>query len=157
MERNVTRGDIRYAFRNSAFVEDWGYKTLDVPGNGVSVAGFDVGIASGARGVNVGWLTGSGASFPNPNQIRYQVLGANTFTDVTTSEYGIPNSPLAIDDKTIMFGCQLRLCALNRVNGSVDLISSASVQSGSTSSWITLNKIRYAVAGVSGKLTLLKP
>ncbi|MFM2270847.1 MAG: hypothetical protein RIS01_876, partial [Actinomycetota bacterium] len=110
-----------------------------------------------ARGVNVGWFTGSGASFPNPNQIRYQVLGANTFTDVTTSEYGIPNSPLTIDDKTIMFGCQLRLCALNRANGSVDLISSGSIQSGSTSSWITLNKIRYAVAGVSGKLTLLKP
>ncbi len=95
--------------------------------------------------------------FPTQIKIRYQVLGANTFTDVTTSEYGIPNSPLTIDDKTIMFGCQLRLCALNRSNGSVDLISSASVQSGSSSSWITLNKIRYAVAGVSGKLTLLKP
>ena len=157
MERNVTRSDVRYATRSSAFVEDWGYKTLDVPGNGVSVAGFDVGIFNGARGVNIGWLTGSGASFPNPNQIRYQVLGANTFTDVTTSEYGIPNSPLTIDDKTIMFGCQLRLCALNRSNGSVDLISSGSIQTGSTSSWITLNKIRYAVAGVSGKLTLFKP
>jgi len=48
------------------------------------------------------------------------------------------------------------LC-FNRANGSVDLISSGSIQSGSTSSWITLNKIRYAVAGVSGKLTLLKP
>jgi hypothetical protein len=157
MDRNVTRSDMRYATRSSAFVEDWSYKTLDVPGNGVSVTGFDVGISNGARGVNVGWFTGSGASFPNPNQIRYQVLGANTFTDVTTSEYGIPNSPLTIDDKTIMFGCQLRLCALNRANGSVDLISSGSIQSGSTSSWITLNKIRYAVAGVSGKLTLLKP
>jgi hypothetical protein len=156
-ERNVTRSEMRYATRGSAFVEDWSYKTLDVPGNGVSVAGFDVGISNGARGINVGWFTGNGASFPNPNQVRYQLLDANTFTDVTTSEYGIPNTPITIDDKTIMFGCESRLCALNKVYGSVNLISSGSVQSGATSSWITINKIRYAVAGVSGKLTLLKP
>jgi hypothetical protein len=56
-----------------------------------------------------------------------------------------------------MFGCQLRLCALNQANRSVSLISNGTVQEGSLSSWITLNKIRYAVAGVSGKLTLFKP
>lgn len=157
MERNVTRSEVRYATRSSAFVEDWSYTTLDVPGNGVSVAGFDVAIFNGAKGVNIGWFTGSGASFPNPNQIRYQVIGDNTFTDVTTSEYGIPNSPITIDEKTIIFGCQLRLCALNRSDRSVGLISSGTINSGALSSWITLNKIRYAVAGVSGKLTLLKP
>jgi hypothetical protein len=62
-----------------------------------------------------------------------------------------------MDDRTIMFGCQLRLCALNQANRSVSLISNGTVQEGSLSSWITLNKIRYAVAGVSGKLTLFKP
>jgi hypothetical protein len=38
MDRNVTRSEMRYATRSSAFVEDWTYKTLDVPGSGVSVA-----------------------------------------------------------------------------------------------------------------------
>jgi hypothetical protein len=102
-------------------------------------------------------LTGTGASFPNPNQVRYQLLGATLFTDATSVNYGVPNSPIAMDDKTIMFGCQLRLCALNRTNRSVTLLSNSTVEDGSLSSWITLNKTRYAVAGVSGKLTLFKP
>ena len=157
MDRNVTRSEMRYATRSSAFVEDWTYKTLDVPGNGVSVAGYDVAIFNGARGINTGWFTGTGASFPNPDQVRYQLFGATSFTDAKSVEYGVPNSPIIMDDRTIMFGCQLRLCALNQANRSVSLISNGTVQEGSLSSWITLNKIRYAVAGVSGKLTLFKP
>ena len=157
MDRNVTRSEMRYATRSSAFVEDWTYKTLDVPGNGVSVAGHDVAIFNGARGINTGWFTGTGASFPNPDQVRYQLFGATSFTDAKSVEYGVPNSPIVMDDRTIMFGCQLRLCALNQANRSVSLISNGTVQEGSLSSWITLNKIRYAVAGVSGKLTLFKP
>jgi hypothetical protein len=128
-----------------------------VPGNGVSVAGYDVAIFNGARGINTGWFTGTGASFPNPDQVRYQLFGATSFTDATSVEYGVPNSPIVMDEKTIMFGCQLRLCALNKANRSITLISNSTVQEGSLSSWITLNKIRYAVAGVSGKLTLFKP
>ena len=157
MDRNVTRSEMRYATRSSAFVEDWTYKTLDVPGSGVSVAGYDVAIFNGARGINTGWFTGTGASFPNPDQVRYQLFGATSFTDAKSVEYGVPNSPIVMDDRTIMFGCQLRLCALNQANRSVTLISNSTVQEGSLSSWITLNKIRYAVAGVSGKLTLFKP
>lgn len=157
MDRNVTRSEIRYASRSSAFVEDWTYKTLDAPGNGVSVAGYDVAIFNGAAGINTGWFTGTGASFPNPDQVRYQLFDATSFTDATSAEYGVPNSPIVMDDKTVMFGCQLRLCALNKTNRLVSLISNSPVQEGSLSSWITLNKIRYAVAGVSGKLTLFKP
>jgi hypothetical protein len=36
------------------------------------------------------------------------------------------------------------------------LISKGSIQKGGKSEWITVNKIRYAIAGVSGKLTLFK-
>jgi hypothetical protein len=157
MDRNVNRSEMRYETSSSAFVEDLTYKTLDVPGSGVSVAGYDVAIFNGARGINTGWFTGTGASFPNPDQVRYQLFGATSFTDAKSVEYGVPNSPIVMDDRTIMFGCQLRLCALNQANRSVSLISNGTVQEGSLSSWITLNKIRYAVAGVSGKLTLFKP
>lgn len=157
MDRNVTRSEIRYATRSSALVEDWTYKTLDVPGNGVSVAGYDVAIFNGARGVNTGWFTGTGASFPNPDQIRYQLLEASSFTDASSTEFGIPNSPIVMDDRSLIFGCQLRLCVLNRADGSVKLVSNGQLQEGSLSSWITLNKIRYAIAGVSGILTLFKP
>ena len=157
LDKNVTRGEIRYATRSSAFVEDWSYKTLDIPGNGVAVAGYDVAVFNAARGVNVSWFTGSGVSFPDPNQVRYQTLLSSTFSNVSTTNYGVPNSPLEIDEKSILFGCSLRLCSINKADKSISLVTKESVQEGGKSNWITLNKIRYAVAGVSGKLTLFKP
>lgn len=157
LDRNVTRGDIRYATRSSAFVEDWSYKTLDTPGEGVAVAGYDVSVFNAARGVNLGWFTGSGVSFPDPNQVRYQTLLSSTFSNVKTTNYGVPNSPIEIDEKSILFGCNLRLCSINKVDNSISLVSSGSIKDGGKSNWINVNKIRYAVAGVSGKLTLFKP
>ena len=157
LDKNVTRGEIRYATRSSAFVEDWSYKTLDTPGNGVAVAGYDVAVFNAARGVNVSWFTGSGVSFPDPNQVRYQTLLSSTFSNVSTTNYGVPNSPLEIDEKSILFGCNLRLCSMNKADKSISLVTKGSIQEGGKSNWISINKIRYAVAGVSGKLTLFKP
>ena len=157
LDRNVTRGDIRYATRSSAFVEDWSYKTLDTPGEGVAVAGYDVSVFNAARGVNLGWFTGSGVSFPDPNQVRYQTLLSSTISNVSTANYGVPNSPIEIDEKSILFGCNLRLCSINKADKSISLVSSGSIKDGGKSNWINVNKIRYAVAGVSGKLTLFKP
>ena len=157
LDRNVTRGDIRYATRSSAFVEDWSYKTLDTPGEGVAVAGYDVSVFNAARGVNLGWFTGSGVSFPDPNQVRYQTLLSSTISNVSTANYGVPNSPIEIDEKSILFGCNLRLCSINKADKSISLVSSGSIKEGGKSNWININKIRYAVAGVSGKLTLFKP
>ena len=157
LDRNVTRGDIRYATRSSAFVEDWSYKTLDTPGEGVAVAGYDVSVFNAARGVNLGWFTGSGVSFPDPNQVRYQTLLSSTISNVSTTNYGVPNSPIEIDEKSILFGCNLRLCSINKADKSISLVSSGSIKDGGKSNWINVNKIRYAVAGVSGKLTLFKP
>lgn len=156
LDRNITRSEVRYATRASAFVEDWTYKTLDVPGEGVSAAGYDVAIFNGARGINVAWLTGSGVSFPNPNQLRYQTFPILKSSDVTTTSFGTPNFALTVDEKTIMFGCQERLCSLNKSSGAVTLISKAIIQKGGQSSWLNLNKIKYAVAGVSGRLTLFR-
>jgi hypothetical protein len=156
LDKNVTRGEIRYATRSSAFVEDWSYKTLDIPGNGVAVAGYDVAVFNAARGVNVSWFTGSGVSFPDPNQVRYQTLLSSTFSNVSTTNYGVPNSPLEIDEKSILFGCNLRLCSINKADKSISLVTKGSIQEGGKSNWISINKIRYAVAGVSGKLTLFK-
>ena len=157
LDKNVTRGEIRYATRSSAFVEDWSYKTLDIPGNGVAVAGYDVAVFNAARGVNVSWFTGSGVSFPDPNQVRYQTLLSSTFSNVSTTNYGVPNSPLEIDEKSILFGCNLRLCSINKADKSISLVTKGSIQESGKSNWISINKIRYAVAGVSGKLTLFKP
>jgi hypothetical protein len=79
------------------------------------------------------------------------------FTDVSSANYGKPNSPVSIDEKSILFSCQLRLCSVDKADKKISLISSGSIQNEGQSNWITINKVRYAVAGISGKLTLLKP
>ena len=156
-DKNVTKGEIRYAVRTGTGAGDWKYKTLDAPDGSIAVAGYDVSIFKSTKGVNFSWFTSSGVSIPNPNQIRYQASPTSTFIDTKVVGYGIPNSPIAIDEKSILFSCELRLCLVNKSKNKVELISKGVISDGGKSSWITLNKIRYAVAGVSGKLILFKP
>ena len=156
-EKNVTKGEIRYAVRNGAGAGDWKYKTLDAPDGSIAVAGYDVSIFNSAKGVNFSWFTSSGVSLPNPSQIRYQSSPTSSFVDNREVGYGTPNSTLTLDDKSILFSCELRLCLVSKSNNKVELISKGVTSSGGKGVWVTLNKIRYAVAGVSGKLTLYKP
>jgi hypothetical protein len=156
-DKNVTKGEIRYAVRTGTGADDWKYKTLDAPDSSIAVAGYDVSIFNSAKGVNFSWFTSSGVSLPNPNQIRYQSSLTSSFVDNREVSYGTPNSTLTIDDKSMLFSCELRLCLVSKSNNKVELISKGVTSSGGKSVWITLNKIRYAVAGVSGKLTFYKP
>jgi hypothetical protein len=156
-DKKVTKGEIRYAVRSGTESANWKYRTLDSPGGSIAVAGYDVSIFNSAKGVNFSWFTSSGVSLPNPNQIRYQPSPTSSFVDNREVGYGTPNSTLTLDDKSILFSCELRLCLVSKSNNKVELISKGVTSSGGKSVWITLNKIRYAVAGVSGKLTLYKP
>ena len=156
-DKNVTKGEIRYAVRTGTGAADWKYKTLDAPDGSIAVAGYDVSIFNSAKGVNFSWFSSSGVSLPKPNQIRYQPSPTSSIVDNKEVGYGTPNSPITLDEKSILFGCELRLCLVNKSKNKVELISKGVTSSGGKSTWITLNKIRYAVAGVSGKLTLYKP
>ena len=156
-DKNVTKGEIRYAVRTGTGAVDWKYKTLDAPDGSIAVAGYDVSIFNSAKGVNFSWFSSSGVSLPKPNQIRYQSSPTSSIVDNKEVGYGTPNSPITLDEKSILFGCELRLCLVNKSKNKVELISKGVTSSGGKSTWITLNKIRYAVAGVSGKLTLYKP
>jgi len=156
-DKNVTKGEIRYAVRSGTGAADWKYKTLDAPDGSIAVAGYDVSIFNSVKGVNFSWFTSSGVSLPKPNQIRYQLSPTSSIVDNKEVGYGTPNSPITLDEKSILFGCELRLCLVNKSNNKVELISKGVTSSGGKSIWITVNKIRYAVAGVSGKLTLYKP
>ena len=156
-DKNVTKGEIRYAVRTGTGADDWKYKTLDAPDGSIAVAGYDVSIFNSAKGINFSWFTSSGVSLPNPSQIRYQSSPTSSFVDNREVGYGTPNSTLTLDDKSILFSCELRLCLVSKSNNKVELISKGVTSSGGKGVWVTLNKIRYAVAGVSGKLTLYKP
>ena len=155
-DKNVTRGEIRYASRSTTSTLDWEFKTLDIPSDRIYAAGFDVAIFNSLKGVELGWFAAGGALFPNPDLIKFQGAKSESADSFTSELFGTPNSPISIDEKLILFGCELRLCAINKSNKSIALVSKGLIQKDGKAELLVLNKIRYAVAGVSGKLTLFK-
>ena len=160
-QKQATSGEVRVATR-SGISPNWSYRTLDTSGGGVAVAGYDVSLNKTAAGVIATWLTASGVSLPRPTQIRWENLSTPSQPATIISDgFGLPNSPLSIDNRTLTFGCQQRICTteLKTSNGraAINLVSNAQSQVPIDSAWVTVKKIRYAVASVAGKLTLLRP
>ena len=76
---------------------------------------------------------------------------------VKADEFGTLHSSISANEKTVLFSCELRLCVLNKASKVISLVSKNSIQKGAQVNWITVDKTKYAIAGVSGKLTLFKP
>jgi hypothetical protein len=109
------------------------------------------------------WLAASTASAPKPNQLRWALLSDPTkISKITTENFGTPDKYLATDGKTIIFNCQERLCALDISKkdlgqAAIRLVSSTQGSEPTQSAWVTVNKVRYLLATINGKLALLKP
>ena len=84
------------------------------------------------------------------------VSGSEPSSTSSIDNFVVPNGPIAIDDKDVLVGCQARLCKLNKVDQSIDLVSSTLFEKEANVVWITLGKVRYALTSVNGKLSLLK-
>ena len=159
--RQATAGEVRLATR-SGISPNWKYQTLDTSGGGVAVAGYDLSLNKTASGVIASWLTASGVSLPKPTQIRWVNLSQQSSpVTITTDGYGLPTAPMSIDNRTIAFGCQERICTTDMKTNvgktSIRLVSNFQSPFAIDSAWVTVNKVRYIVASVAGKLTLLKP
>jgi hypothetical protein len=128
---------------------DWEFKTIDIPSDRIYAAGFDVAIFNSSKGVELGWFAAGGALFPNPDLIKFQGAKSESADSFTSELFGTPNSPISIDEKLILFGCELRLCAINKSNKSIALVSKGLIQKDGKAELLVL-------AGVSGKLTLFK-
>ena len=153
----ATQGEIRLARRNSVFPEDWQYSTLDGPDNGVAVAGYRVALAQSGKKVAAAWLSANGNRLPNPDQIRFLVIDQDeTPGSRDVDIYGTPGSPLFIDDKGIMFGCERRLCAASNTATNSKLMNGAILDGVKDGAIVTINKVRYAVTSINKKLVLVK-
>jgi len=160
-QKQATAGEVRLATR-TGISPNWTYRTLDTSGGGVAVAGYEISLNKTAGGIIASWLTASGVSLPKPTQIRWENLSSQSPPVTITSDgYGLPTAPLSIDNRTLAFGCQERICTtdLKPGSGKVSIALVSNYQSPTTidSEWITVNKVRYAVASVAGKLALLRP
>lgn len=155
-KREVTSGEIRLASRDGASANTWIYETLDSPSNSASVLGYGVSINKVGTKILASWLAATGATLPNPSQIRIRVLDGET-TIHTTALFGMPSAPLNLSGSTLILGCQKRLCVLNTISKKVSLISGWQSDDPIQNGWITLSGVRNLVAGINGQLVSLKP
>ena len=162
-KKEITSGAIRIATRTGIEPTGWAYQTLDLSTDDASVFGFDVALAKVNGDVMATWLAASTATAPKPNQVRWALLSDPTnISKLTTENFGTPGEYLTTDGKTIIFNCQDRLCALDTSKkdlgqAAIRLVSSTQGSEPTQSAWVTVNKIKYLLATVNGKLALLKP
>lgn len=155
--KQALQGEVRLATRSSAYPEDWRYNALDSYGTDIAVAGYDVALSVIGKDVSGAWMAASGTSIPNPNQLRWSNISKNgEVISTSTDLYGTPSSPLNSDGLHTLFNCQNRLCAINNADQTVSLVTTFSLTNSLSAAWITLNKVRYALVGVEGKLQLFK-
>ena len=162
-KKEITSGAIRIATRTGIESRDWVYQTLDISTDDASIFGFDVALAKVNGDVMATWLAASTATAPKPNQVRWALLSDPTkISRLTTENFGTPGEYLATDGRTIIFNCQERLCALDTSKkdlgqSAMRLVSSTQGSEPTQSAWVTVNKVKYLLATVNGKLALLKP
>ena len=156
-QKQALQGEVRLATRASAYPEDWKYSALDTYGGEVAVAGYDVALSLNGKVVSGVWMAASGTSIPNPNQLRYMdITDTGAVISASTDIYGTPSAPLTTDGAHTLFNCQNRLCAINNADQTVSLVTTSDLSTSFGASWVTINKIRYALVGVGGKLQLFK-
>lgn len=162
-KKEITSGAIRIAQRVGTSPTAWSYQTLDISNDDASIFGFDVAMIKEAGDIFVTWLAASVETAPKPNQIRWARLSSPTnISKLTTENFGTPGEYLSMDGKIIIFNCQDRLCALDTSKkelgqAAIRLVRTTQGSTPSQSSWITINKVKYLLATLNGKLALLKP
>ena len=162
-KKEITSGAIRIATRTGIEPRDWAYQTLDISTDDASIFGFDVALAKVNGDVMATWLAASTATAPKPNQVRWALLSDPTkISRLTTENFGTPGEYLATDGRTIIFNCQERLCALDTSKkdlgqSAIRLVSSTQGSEPTQSAWVTVNRVKYLLATINGKLALLKP
>lgn len=155
-KKEATSGEIRLASRDGAIANSWIYETLDSPSTNASVLGYDVAINKVGGKLTGAWFAASGATLPNPSQIRTRIIGGATNT-FSTSKFGTPNAPLNLNGTTLVATCQKRLCAVDTITKKITLINGWQGEDPIKSSWIALSGVRYLVAGINGQLVSLRP
>lgn len=153
----VTAGSIHVAKRSGVSPTAWRYSTLDTSVGPVAVAGYDVALQKGARGILATWLISSALTIPKAEKIRWTYLAApNDVKTLATNGFGTPSKFLSSNGSITVFNCQERLCALDISTNALSLVAKEQNVDGFDSAWIVLNKVRYLISGVDGKLVSLR-
>ena len=162
-KNEITTGAVRIATRAGSDANTWSYQTLDIASDAAVAFGYDVALTRVTGDVLVSWLSTSAQSFPKPDQIRWALLSKpREISSITTENFGTPGEHISTDGKLILFNCQDRLCSVDTSKkelgqAAIRLIRSTQGSEPTQSTWVTVKKVKYVLATVSGKLALLKP
>jgi hypothetical protein len=128
---------------------------VDGPDAGVAVAGYGTSLAVINKTLGLAWLSASGESLPNVNQLKFTTFDNIDFPAVISlNNYGRPQLPIVLDSRGLVYGCQDRICKSTQ-QASVRLANGATAIS-SSGAIVTLDKTRYFIASVKSALTLIK-
>jgi hypothetical protein len=159
-KKQPTSGEVRVASRTTLSSEAWSYFNLDSSGSATPMTGFDVSIAKTLNGIHATWLISSPSTAPAPNRIRWSQIQNPPAQTVATSElYGAPGKYLNTDGSLIAYNCFQRLCVLDsaRAIPTIKLVSTEQNPQGIDSAWVTVDRVRYLVAGYKGQLSMFRP
>jgi hypothetical protein len=156
--RDATQGEVRVATRSTIYPEDWSYKNLETTGELVAVPGYDISIVAAKSKVFGSWLSSTPLTRPKPDRIKSRLIsGVDATIAGFAADHGSISGPLAEDPTSALFGCQSRLCVMEKSTQDVRLIVDQEIAKNSLAVWIRIGKTRYALVGVDGKLTLFRP
>jgi hypothetical protein len=153
--RMATEGEVRLASRNSIYPEDWRYQTIDGPENGLAVAGYATSLVTSGKKIAAAWLAANGDNLPYPDLVRFAEIDDPILPgSISTSLFGRPSAPLAVDQKGLAFGCFNRICRFSPNSGGIKLTHGAN-SSAKSGAIVIVNKKRYFVTALKGRLTLI--
>lgn len=158
-KKQPTSGEVRVASRPTLSGANWSYFNLDSSGGAVPMTGFDVSIAKTLTGIQATWLNAAPTSPTAPSKIRWSPLQSSPQQNSASSElYGAPGKFLNTDGSLIAFNCQQRLCVLDSVRAipTIKLVTSEQNPDGISSAWVTIDRVKYLVAGVKGQLSMFR-
>ncbi len=162
-KQETSTGEVRVASRAGTDTKGWTYQALDLPSDNANVFGFDVNLLRIGNDVMASWLASSLVSSPKPDQIHWTLLSdPSNVKSMTTESFGTPGERILLDGKTIIFGCQDRLCSLETSKialgqSSIRLVTNTQAPERTQSAWVSVKKVTYLLASLGGSLVLLKP
>ncbi|MFM1910104.1 MAG: hypothetical protein RLZZ545_802 [Actinomycetota bacterium] len=158
-KKQATSGEVRVASRPTLSGANWSYFNIDTSGGAVPMTGFDVSIAKTLNGIQATWLNSAPTSPTSPTKIRWSPLQSPALQNSASSElFGAPGKFLNTDGSLIAFNCQQRLCVLDSVRAipTIKLVTSEQNPDGISSAWVTINRVKYLIAGVKGQLSMFR-
>lgn len=155
-----TIGEVRLATRSNFSPSSWSYRILDgsTPLNPIS--GFGIAVGKSIKGIFATWLGGDSQSLPEARTLRWLTLNKDLeVSSITPDGLGTPSRYLSTDNSMIAFTCERRLCAIDRSKSIPKrvFISPYENPDGIDSTWVTVNRVKYLVAGIYGQLVMLRP